>query len=488
MEKDVRGELVNSVLNTPHRKVEELVPLHKTGFEADPLFYTKLSVYYDRNGEIRDHKKLFAASIVGSHMVEFRELGQLLMKKLSPKDLNITVDVAISQFGCKTGGKKRRIRATCESFLRKMEDDAANGGSARFLKNAKFLRDLYRKLQIKPDPRAAASLRFQSAAKPYEAFAQVKQLSKMTEESEICTFIVESQVPSLQAFGALNIKMTPAIAAALTTKMSPRELQNFTQMLKKKGLLEDKAFKDAVKKKMTKAAKSGNLSMRGTAAKKVLGKDADIMSDATDDFVASLPMIKKKVALFIDKSSSMSTAITLGKEVSSILASKVENPSENLFIAAFNNTASVIPVPTNTTHSEFEITFRYMKASGMTSLGSALQLALDRNFDPDVVIYISDGDENDTPFYETVIRESGLYGQRFIGCLVGRNIKPLKLSKEVKMAKAVEIENIDFSKGDYYGLPNLVKTIAAGGVKDLIREIDDIDIFAEIEQMREAAL
>ena len=132
----------------------------------------------------------------------------------------------------------------------------------------------------------------------------------MTEESEICTFIVESQVPSLQAFGALNIKMTPAIAAALTTKMSPRELQNFTQMLKKKGLLEDKAFKDAVKKKMTKAAKSGNLSMRGTAAKKVLGKDADIMSDATDDFVASLPMIKKKVALFIDKSSSMSTAIT----------------------------------------------------------------------------------------------------------------------------------------------------------------------------------
>jgi len=281
--------------------------------------------------------------------------------------------------------------------------------------------------------------------------------------------------------------MTPAIGAVLTTKMSGRELQNFTQMLKKKGLLEDVEFKKAIAKKLTKAAKSGNLSMRGTKASKVLGKDADMMNAATDDFVKSLPSIDKKVALFIDKSSSMTSAIALGKDVSSILASKVTNPSENLFIAAFNNTASIVPIPTNASHSEFEITFRYTAAAGITSLGSALQLALDRGFGPDVIIYITDGDENDTPFYETVIRESSLYGQRIIGCLVGTRKKALTISDKIKGEKGLEVENIDFSKGDYYGLPNLVKTIAAGGVKDLIREIDSIDIFAEIARLREAA-
>ncbi|HZT34660.1 MAG TPA: hypothetical protein VFA15_01980, partial [Nitrososphaera sp.] len=60
-ETDVRVQILNSFLTTPHRKLEELAPLHTSALEHDPLFYGHLAPWYFEKGEVRDHKLLFVA-------------------------------------------------------------------------------------------------------------------------------------------------------------------------------------------------------------------------------------------------------------------------------------------------------------------------------------------------------------------------------------------------------------------------------------------
>lgn len=62
-EMDVRVSILNSFLTTPHRKLEELAPLHTSALEHDPLFYSHLAAWYFAKGEVRDHKLLFVAHL-----------------------------------------------------------------------------------------------------------------------------------------------------------------------------------------------------------------------------------------------------------------------------------------------------------------------------------------------------------------------------------------------------------------------------------------
>ena len=55
-ESDLRLEMLNSLLTTPHRKLTEVTETHDLISELDPIFYGHLAVWYQRHGDVRDHK------------------------------------------------------------------------------------------------------------------------------------------------------------------------------------------------------------------------------------------------------------------------------------------------------------------------------------------------------------------------------------------------------------------------------------------------
>jgi len=67
-ERDLRLEILNSLLTTPHRQLEQVAQVHKEGREMDPLFYGHLAVWYQRNGDVRDHKEVFVANLLASDL------------------------------------------------------------------------------------------------------------------------------------------------------------------------------------------------------------------------------------------------------------------------------------------------------------------------------------------------------------------------------------------------------------------------------------
>ena len=50
-EKDLRLEIFNTLLTTPHRDLDKVFPVHRQMCELDPLFYVRLGAWYKSDVE-----------------------------------------------------------------------------------------------------------------------------------------------------------------------------------------------------------------------------------------------------------------------------------------------------------------------------------------------------------------------------------------------------------------------------------------------------
>ena len=81
-----------SLLTTPHRKLEQVAEIHQLIIELDPIFYGHLAVWYQRNGDVRDHKEVFVAHLLTSHLTEHRDAGFVMVQEFPPYQVARVVD------------------------------------------------------------------------------------------------------------------------------------------------------------------------------------------------------------------------------------------------------------------------------------------------------------------------------------------------------------------------------------------------------------
>ena len=86
-EQDLRLRLLNSLLTTPHRKLEEVHPIHAEIVDQDPIFYGHLAAWYRQNGDVRDHTEMFIVSLCLSKFEEQREAGLAMLRDLPNSSL-----------------------------------------------------------------------------------------------------------------------------------------------------------------------------------------------------------------------------------------------------------------------------------------------------------------------------------------------------------------------------------------------------------------
>jgi len=482
-EQDVRVSAINSIMTTPHRTIEPLIPIHNDAINGDPLFYVKMAIWYQKNGSVRDHSKVFASRILTCEYPEFRPVGEKLLGMMSVRDTADSIfSIANKFYKGKTGGKYRRIRKTVGNIVKRMEKISVETDGVQMLRNAKILHSLIAHFRVPITDTTSASLKFSKHpedTQKLKAFEALDIISKGGEsEKKICTLIDKYRLPPTQVMGAIK-ELTPAIAASMLKGMSQAETVIFMKMFEKKGLTKNPEFTKLIQRKLTSGPKNKtSSSLRSIKAAQSLsqGDGAKVMAAVTDDFVASLKRIKKKVLLAIDKSGSMQEAITVGKEVATILAATIDNPTENLGVVVFDKIAAKVDVAGDTTYTGFENKFRYIKANGTTSLGSVIDYIDKSGFIPDVVVFITDGDECATPVLNTALSKSNnVFNLKLINCKVGKKTYNLNVKKDVIDAKSLDIEDIEY-KGDYYSLPNLVNIISSGGIMDTVEEIMSINI------------
>jgi len=83
-EQDQRLALFNTLLTTPHRKLDQIHPVHAGMVTNDPRFYVRLAAWYSDNGDVRDHKEMFAVTLILSEFPGHRDVGLAMLRELPP--------------------------------------------------------------------------------------------------------------------------------------------------------------------------------------------------------------------------------------------------------------------------------------------------------------------------------------------------------------------------------------------------------------------
>lgn len=462
-ERDLRLEILNSLLTTPHRELAKVAEFHKDMAEIDPIFYGHLAVWYQQHGDVRDHKEVFLANLLASALPEHRAAGFVLLQQFPPYEVARVID-----FMKRNGGKMpRSTRTAVERYLRERERNSAFFDRAA-LRNRKAMKHLYASLHIKPAARADAVLFKGNPPADSLAFA-LKQLAKAPSPAEQAKFIVEHKIPYTIAIGAVK-KITPAVLVALINAMSAQEVINNIKSLKERGAMDHKEVKKLIEEKLETAASATRVSafkaLKAAEATLVDGAIAEKLEQVVDEQVKKRGKITKSTALLVDKSGSMTVAIEVGKQIAALVSGITAGA---LYVYAFDSLA--YPVSARGRElSDWEKAFQHIFPQGSTSIGAPLETMRLKGQEVEQFIIVTDENENEAPYFSQSF-------QRYTDELkVVPNVIIVKvgehsnhLEEELRRAR-VAFETFTFG-GDYYSLPNLVPLLARPSRLELLIEI-----------------
>ena len=464
-ERDLRLDILNSLLTTPHRKLAQVAEVHKQMVERDPIFYGHLAVWYQVNGDVRDHKEVFVANLLASKIEEHRSAGFVLLQEFPPYEVARVVDFMKQQLG----KVPRSARTAVARYLRKREADPAFFDRAA-LRARKAMKHLYSTLHIKPGERADAVLFKASPPEDSLAFA-LKRLAKASSPTEQAEIIVECGIPYTVAVGALK-KLTPTVLVALINAMSPQEAINNLKALKARGAFEHPEVKALIDEKLTLAATSDRVSaFKARVAADVAELDEETVARldrVADEQVRKRGRITKPTALFVDKSGSMETAIEVGKHIAATVSGIAE---ADLFVYAFDSVAYSVKAQGKEL-SDWEKAFEHIFPQGATSIGAALETMRLKKQTAEQIIIVTDENENTAPFFSAVF---SIYSEAL---KVSPNVVFVKVGQHSELIErqlkqhGVAFDSFTFA-GDYYSIPNLVPLLSRPSRLELLIEVLD---------------
>ncbi|HLL72199.1 MAG TPA: vWA domain-containing protein [Pyrinomonadaceae bacterium] len=464
LERDMRLEMLNSLLTTPHRRLEEVAELHRRMLERDPLFYGHLAVWYARHGDVRDHKEVFTANLLVSTVAGHRGAGFVLLQELPPYQVARVVDFVKRE----RGGLPRSARTAVVRYLREREENARHFDGAA-MRARKSMKHLYAGLHIKPSARADAIL-FKDAP-PEDSLAYVlKRLARAENAAAQAELIVEHAIPYTVAVGAVR-QLTPAVLAALINAMSPQETINNLKSLKARGALAHVEVKALVDEKLAAAATDGRVSaFKAVRAAEVAGVDAATtvrLEHAASEQLRRRGRITKATALLVDKSGSMTEAIEVGKQIAALVSGVSES---KLYVYAFDTIGYPVVSVGGGELSDWERAFKHLRANGGTSIGAPLETMRLRRQAVEQIIIVTDEGENTAPYF------NGIYARYCADLNVAPNVVIVKvgahsdyLERQMRQSR-VAFETFTFA-GDYYALPNLVPLLSRPSRLELLMEI-----------------
>ncbi len=468
-ERDLRLELLNSLLTTPHRQFKEVAELHQLAIELDPLFYGHLAVWYQANGDVRDHKEVFVGNLLTSSLSEHREAGFVILQEFPPYEVARIVDF----MKCYRGKVPRVARTAVRQYLQARELKPKFFDRA-VLRSRKPIKHLYATLHIKPSPRANAIL-FKNDP-PQDSLAFLVKVLAQTETPIIqAQLIVDHKIPYPIAVGVIK-QLTPTVLVALINAMTPQEVINNLKSLKARGAFDHTQVKQLIEQKLEQAQSDS----RTAPFKAQIAAEAADLDEATvaklaqvsDAQVKQKGQIRKSTALLVDKSGSMAAAIEVGKRIAAMLSGITE---AELWVYAFDTIPYLIK-PDHTpdqipTMSQWDQVFKHIKAGGGTSIGCALEMMRQRQQAVEQIIIVTDEGENSAPYFATVYPKycqalnvnPNLVFVRvgtYAGDYVARSLKSLQ----------IQVDSFTF-QGDYYALPNLIPLLTRPSRLELLMEI-----------------
>jgi hypothetical protein len=496
-EQDLRLGILNTLLTTPHRKLDQVWPVHAEMVRQDPRFYVRLAAWYSDHGDVRDHNEMFAITLILSDFAGHRDVGLALLRGLPPyevvrvldfihgrkttrkvrqaqpaaarakaKEEKPAVQTVVEDFGL-FRNPPRSLKTEITRYLREREADA-DWFDSTVLTARKAVKRLYALLHVAPGERAQKILFDEEPPADSRLFA-LKELAKATTPAEQARAIVEHQIPYRVAATVIK-QLTPTVLAALIDRTSPQELINNLAALKRRGAFDNADLKVLIEQKLEQAKTGARVSaFKAEEAMKAADLSADVrrqLEQVADKQVKAKGRIQRPTALLIDKSGSMSVAIELGKRLGSLISAICE---KDLFVYAFDTMAYPVERAGNDL-ADWERALMGITAGGGTSCGVAVEYMRRKRQYVEQLILVTDEGENTAPLFVDALKK---YREEVKAdptvCFVRTPGAGTQLEQACQQAGIVA-DAFQFS-GDYYSLPNLVPLLTRPSKLELLMEI-----------------
>ncbi len=500
-ERSVRARLWRLLMQCPHRELTQADPTFADVMGDDPMFggqacvalagstasgnYGGLLPDYRRGfqrdlnlpkrgefNEIRDLGELGVAHLLMSPFGRHREAGRCLFQLLEPyRAARVAFHILDNHSG------NRQVGGAVEDYLRMLES-ADNRFDKAVLRNRGDLKRLYKAFHIAPNERAQAIL-FDDEPPEESAPWAVKALAHADDPAEQARLIINYDIPHYVASSC--VRLTPATVVAMIDAMSPSEAVNARSWLERGNWLQDRRIKDLYLDKVGEAESDQRAS--ATAMKhraSTRGQDTEVeqaIERGREAQVASGAKIERKTHLYVDVSASMETAIEVAKHVAAKIAPLAEEP---MTMMAFRDYVADITPPSWDLGS-LEQSMEMLSPGGRTTLGGALQKALQRGDVPDQVVYVTDQGENEPPALPNVYDQAIQWGAdpQFVFINVG-NTTTEKVSRQLA-DKGARVEVFHFDPdtdrpGWYAELDQFIPVMTGPGPLSLVDRIMDLDL------------
>lgn len=489
-EQDFRLQILNLLLQTPHKNFEPYLPLFKHVAGSDPLFFAHLGTWYFKNGSVRDLKHLFIAYLALSDpnsWPEHREAAHALLQELPPFEVEATFRILKGYYRIEkhTKGKTtktfvkglannipRAFKTAVQQYLRQRESNRQFFDSCA-VRAAGPMKTLYSSLKIKPSDYAQKIL-FEGKPPEGSAAFAVKQLAAESDPRRQAEIIIQNKIPYRTAVSAIS-EMSPTVILALVNAMSSQEVINTLASLQNRGALDNPDIKALVEEKLEKAKGDKRVSALKTRTSLAHAQvDSDIAAKVTavgDARIKAKGRIRKATAILVDKSGSLKVGIDVGKAVAAVLAPVCE---AGLHVYAFDSMCYPIRAK-GVELSDWEKAFKGIEAHGNTAAGAPVRKMRSDKTMVQQIVLVTDQDETVAPRFadelQLYIKEMGVTPNVVI---VNVGSHTTGIERALKAAN-IEVDTLTFNN-DYYALPNIIPMLSGGGRLELLEEIMDTQL------------
>jgi hypothetical protein len=522
-EQDLRLGLLNTLLTTPHRKLEAIHPVHADMVRQDPRFYVRLAAWYADHGDVRDHKEMFVINLVLSEFEGHRDVGLALLRTLPPYEVvrvldfihgkkttrtlrpkvaaapaaappkaqrrgllrrlfgeapvpeaasvaqpEAAVQTVVENFGL-FRNPPRALKTEITRYLREREA-APEWFDSTALVARKALKRLYALLHVRPDERAQKIL-FDEAPPADSRMFVLKELAKAPTPADQARAILTHRIPYRVA-ATVAQQMTPTVLLALVEVMSPQELINNLGALKRRGALDNPELKVQIERKLDEAKTGPRVSaFKAEEAVKAADLSEDVrhkLEQVADSQVKARGRITRPTALLIDKSGSMNVALELGKRLGALISAIC---AKELYVYAFDTLAYPVERAGDDL-AHWEQALKGITAGGGTSCGVALETMRRRRQYVEQLLVVTDEGENTPPLFVDALKKYRADVQADPSVCFVKTPGATNLLEEQCRRAGVMADAFQFS-GDYYALPNLVPLLSRPSRLELLMEILD---------------
>jgi hypothetical protein len=516
-EQDLRLDILNTLLTTPHRALDKIYPVHRDLIGQDPRFYVRLAAWYADHGDVRDHKEMFIVNLVLSDFPGHRDVGLAMLRGLPPYQVTRVVDfiagrkktrklrkgeepkalaqaskrarqgIARKLFGSGESATTeaaaqpttitdefglfrnipRAMKTEITRYLREREADP-DWFDGSVLTARKAVKRLYALLHVRPGERAQQILFDNDPPVDSRLFA-LRELAGADSPAEQARAIIEHRIPYRVAATVIR-QMTPTVLVALVDSMSAQELINSLGALKRRGALDVPEIKSLVEAKLAEAKTADRVSaLKSEKAIDAADVPDDLrkaLEDVADTQIKAKGRITRPTALLIDKSSSMEQAIELGKKIGAMISAICES---ELYTYAFDTMAYEV-LPDGDDLADWERAMTGISAGGCTSCGVALKYLQRNGQHVEQIIMITDEQQNTPPPFVTALLEYREALQTNPAVVIVRTPGGSDYIEQQCRRADVPVDVFNFT-GDYYSLPNLVPMLSRPSKLELLMEI-----------------